>query len=196
MEEIIRAFYSAKEGKLDNSLYKYDNILVSFSGMKVSIFNSKGDLPFGQRKLPATEEELIEGIRLVNDKVGEFTSNNQYICFRCKKPADLPVYKRDINHMPFCKNCSEGKPPKPKGKNKPVESKVELTEDKAIEFLKSRGYVIRKIAKKYKVVYEMDGKQLVSDGYYKTKDDFTNSVGGKFISFIKELYEPIEEDLS
>jgi len=222
MEEILEVYRQVMSGIPNNTVLSYDNINLHFSGNLINLYDYTGEMPCGRYKLPRTEHDFIAKIEELNEKIGDITNNDQYICGKCGGTFDLPESTRDRHGACICDVCASGgdirvenkEPTKKtekvekssapvKGEAGPVNipstvNNARLTVDSAISFLRDQGYVIKKSVKSFKVVASDKNDEAVgvTDKYYRSKEEFeTKNPHLKFISLVKELSTTDEEPL-
>jgi len=215
MDEILEIYREVKKGLKNQELFNYNNINIHFSQGVLNVYDTNG-MPAGRYNLPKTEELLVAKLNEMDKYIEEIVDNNQYICGKCGEIDDLPEFKRTRAGVLVCETCCNGgdirkdKAPKAKPTDDNIEDedpnipstsgaskRGKLTEESAIEFLKSKGFTIKKRIPSYKVVY-LEGKETkITDSYFRNQKDFESHFQNvEFVSFIKKLSsydeEPIE----
>jgi len=198
MEEILEMYVKVVGGANNQEIYNYESINIHFANRILNVYTIQGDMP-NRYKLPPNREEFIILLDDINKKYTEVIDNNQYICSKCQEVFDLPAAKKNKFGFMACNRCSDGGDLRGDQQESEIPS---TTKDKpnvksAIRLRQNHGYVVKQLAKSYKVVYrDTMGKEHISDNYYANKDDFKKSrPQSKFISFIKQLSEQEEVDL-
>ena len=108
MDEILEAFRQVKQGHPSNEIFTYDNINLHFSGNVINVYDFRGEMPCGRYRLPNSEQEMVERVEQLNEKVGDLINNDQFLCGKCGGTFDLPEYKRDRHGAYICFTCANG----------------------------------------------------------------------------------------
>jgi len=222
MEEILEIYRKVMSGQPDNTTLSYDNLNINFSGGFVNLYDYTGEMPCGRYRIPPNEQIMMDKLQEWNEKIGDLTSLDQYLCGKCAGTFDKPEFKRDKYGAYICESCANGgdirkpaveskkvkddapieKSVLPKPEAGPIStpstvSKAKLNVDDAIKFLKENGYVIKKSVKSFKVVaQDAEGAIGVTEKYYRSKEEFEAKMPAlKFISMVKELSTSNEEPL-
>jgi len=190
-KQLIEMFNLAKEGKNEPRPISFKNMLISTMGGMIHIFNIRGDMTYGNYRIPPTEGEFEDFLEKMAKKIEELEENLQYICYSCKKTFDLPEFKKK-DGAPICQKCATGSVEEKsaeskleKSKEKPSQTKL----DSAIKFLQANGYVVKKLVPSYRIAYlDNNGKAQISGEYYKSEEEFLGIMKDcTFLNMIEKL---------